>query len=217
MLETAEDSGIFYNEKELTDYLRSTKDWQGFESALNELEKDLTIRGVRSEVIAERETVIGGAPTPEGSPATAALRAQPGRASGGQSLPEISGQWFPELRDPVKSRGITKTKDIRVAQIPGQIAKRMRGMDFKNFDDFRETFWKMVANDPVLRQGWTLRNLQRMENGLAPFVAPSERVGGGSNAVYQLNHKQAIKNAGEVYNLDNIEVVSPRLHGEIGD
>lgn len=93
----------------------------------------------------------------------------------------------------------------------------MRGMDFKNFDDFRETFWRMVAQDPVLKQGWTPGNLQRMENGLAPFVARSERAGGGSNAVYQLNHKQAIKSSGDIYNFDNIEVVSPRFHGAIGD
>lgn len=169
------------------------------------------------------EAAKQGAPTdrPEGArggEATTVLRSRPGRATGGENLPDIRGQWFPEVRDPAKGRGIPGTKDVRIAQIPGQIARKLRRIgDFKNFADFRETFWKLVASDPTLSKGWSPRNLARMRDGRAPFVNPSQAVGGRSNAVYQLNHKQALKNAGDVYNLDNIEVVTPLMHGEIGD
>lgn len=153
-----------------------------------------------------------------GTEATSVLRSRPGRATGGENLPDVRGQWFPEIRDPVTGRGIPGTMDIRIAQIPGQIARKLRRIgDFKNFADFRETFWKLVASDPILSKGWSPRNLARMRNGRPPFVHTSQAVGGRSNAVYQLNHKQALKNEGDVYNLDNIEIVTPLLHGAIGD
>lgn len=60
-------------------------------------------------------------------------------------------------------------------------------------------------------------NLARRQEGRAPFVNPSQAVGGRSNAVYQLNHKQALKNEGDVYDLDNLEIVTSLMHGEIGD
>jgi Domain of unknown function (DUF4157) len=218
MLETAENSRIVYDAEKLTNYLRSKNSWEELEQAVEELEKDLAKkREILGEFGEAGKRIGGDRVTPEGRTATAAQRALPGTATGGEKLPDVTDQWFPEVRDPVKAQAIAGTKDIRVAQIPGQIARKLRKMTFKNFDEFRETFWKLIANDPVLKKGWSASNLSRMQEGLAPAVAPAERVGGGANAVYQLNHKQAIKNAGDVYNLDNIEVVGPRFHGEIGD
>jgi hypothetical protein len=217
MLETAEKSGIVYSEKKLTDFLRSKDSWKDFEGALDDLEKDLLKkREVLGEFGEAGKQIGGDRVTPEGRPATTTVRSQSGKAAGGEQLPEISGQWFPEVRSS-GGTSVPGTRDVRVAQIPGQIARKMRGMDFKSFDDFRESFWKMVSKDPMLKQGWLPKNLARMEEGLAPFVGRGQSTGGGSNAVYQLNHKQAIKNAGDVYNLDNIEVVSPRFHEAIGD
>jgi hypothetical protein len=218
MLQDAETAGITWNEKRLTDFLRSKQDWKELEDGLDQLERDLTTkRGVFGEFGEAGKQIGGDKVTPQGRPATTALRAQPGKASGGDQLPEVAGNWFSDVRGAAAG-----TRDIRVTQIPGQLVKKLRAMDFRNFDDFRESFWKLVAGDPVLKQGWSPTNLGRMQQGLAPFTGRShlgrpEAVGGGSNAVYQLNHKLAIKNSGEVYNLDNIEVVSPRFHGEIGD
>jgi hypothetical protein len=172
---------------------------------------------VHGELGQAGKQIGGDRSTPAGRPATSTARAQPGTTKGGDNLPEINGQWFPEIRDATKGQGVTGTKDIRIAQIPGQIAKRIRNMSFKNFDEFRETVWKMVAADPVLKQGWSAQNLKRMQDGLAPRVPSSQKTGGGSNAVYQINHKQAIKNAGDVYDLDNLEVVGPAFHVEIGE
>jgi len=218
LLEAAEDSGIYYTEKQLTDFLRSKKSWKEFEDGLDDLDKSLLrAREVHGELGLAGKQIGGDRFTPEGRPATTAARAQPGTVTGGNDLPEINGQWFSEIRDAAKETGVKGTKDIRIAQIPGQIAKKIRNMSFKNFDDFREIFWKMVAADPILKQGWSARNLKRMQDGLAPRVPSSQKTGGGANAVYQINHKQAIKNAGDVYNLDNLEVVGPRFHAEIGD
>ena len=218
MLETAERSGLVWEEETLTDFLRGGKDWKGFEAGLDEMERQLLRKREVLGEFGEAGRQIGGDRfTPEGRPATTALRAQPGQATGGAKLPDVTDQWFPEVRSPAKSAAIAGTKDVRVAQIPGQIARKLRSMSFKNFDDFRETFWRLVAQDPALKKGWSPQNLARMNDGLAPMVSRVERTGGRANAVYQLNHKQAIKNAGDVYNLDNIEVVTPRFHGAIGD
>lgn len=218
LLESAEDAGIFLERKRLTDFLRGKASWRELESGIDELEAGLaSAREVQGEFgqagkLAGRDRV-----TPQGRPSTAASRAQAGVANGGADLPEVSSQWFPEARNAGSGMPIPGTRDTRIAQIPAQIARRLRGMDFRNFDDFRETFWRMVARDPVLGQGWTPRNLRRMEQGLAPFAPSAERVGGGSNSVYQLNHKHAIKNGGDVYNLDNIEIVGPATHQRVGD
>jgi hypothetical protein len=153
----------------------------------------------------------------DGQPNTAAIRNQPGVVTGGEGLPFINDQWFPKVRDAATTRSIADTKDIRVAQIPGQIARTLRNIGvFENFKDFRMVFWMLVAADPVLSKGWSLANLARMRNGHAPMAHSSQQTGGGSNRVYQLNHKQALENGGGLYDLDNIEVVGPRFHGEIG-
>ena len=79
----------------------------------------------------------------------------------------------------------------------------------------------MVAEDGQLNQGWSAQNLARMRAGRPPFAGEiagvKQATGGGSNAVLQLNHIRAIKNAGEVFDLDNIEIVTPLVHGRLGD
>jgi|GEM_PF-3189712 hypothetical protein len=45
----------------------------------------------------------------------------------------------------------------------------------------------------------------------------SQATGGGSNAVLQLNHIRTLENAGGVYDLGNIEVVTLWFHHRIGD
>lgn len=136
------------------------------------------------------------------TPSAIRLRNSPGVASGGESLITFGEHWLQEGK---------------VGLFPKQIADRMRGMHFNNFGEFRKTFWILVASDPALKRGWTPRNLSRMRNGWAPFVSQAERVGGGSNRVWQLDHKLAIKNGGEVYDFGNLQIVSPKFHGEVGE
>lgn len=217
LLDSAEDAGIAFDEKKLTDFLRSKQTRAELEGALKALDDDLKIkRGVVGEFDDASRLEGRGHETPADRERTTVLRNRPGRASGGEKLPEITGNWFSDVTG---SKGV---RDIRIAQVPGQIAKKMRAIDhFDSFEDFRQTFWKLVSQDPVLNKGWNPSNLKLMQDGRPPRVGVShlgvyEGTGGGSNAVYQLNHRLALKDAGDVYNLDNIEIVTPRTHSAVG-
>ncbi|WP_225931314.1 hypothetical protein [Leptolyngbya sp. 7M] len=131
------------------------------------------------------------------------LRRQPGTATGGENLPDVTGRWFQDQQS-------------RIARVPGQIARDMQGMHFDNFGQFREAFWRRVAADPNLSAGWRPDNLENMRQGRAPGAPSAERTGGGGNAVYQLDHLTPIELSGGVYDLDNIQVVAPRTHVELG-
>lgn len=99
-------------------------------------------------------------------------------------------------------------------------------MHFDNFRQFRETFWKLVAQDPYLGvpqseqnpNGWfsSYEDLDRMLKGSAPRADLSQHTGSGSNAVYQLDHSHDLQYGGELYDLDSIRVVTPRFHQEYG-
>jgi hypothetical protein len=135
--------------------------------------------------------------------ATSRIREQPGMATGGQRLPEITGAW------------LQGTQGRRISMFPGQIAQRMRDMQFRNWQDFTNTFWRMVAEDSTLSAGFSKANLARMRRGFAPFVVKAEATGGGVNAVYQLNHIYGLEHGGPVFDLDNLEIVTPKLHAEL--
>lgn len=221
MLEEAENAGIFFNDKQITTFLRSKTTPKEVDEALTEMKKALDrAKGVRGEMGEAGAQIGGDRTTPAGRDATSVIRSRPGTATGGEKLPEVTGQWFPPVRG-TKGRSLPGSKDIRIAQIPGQIARQLRGKDFKNFADFRQRFWKLVAADPVLKQGWSPQNLKQMQNGSPPGVGKShlgrsEQTGGGSNAVYNLDHKQRLEDGGGLYDLDNIQVVSPKIHVELG-
>ncbi|MDQ8195653.1 RHS repeat-associated core domain-containing protein [Coraliomargarita sp. SDUM461004] len=122
-----------------------------------------------------------------------------GAASHGGSLPTIQpGQRW--LRG---SQG-------NAARVPNQIAERLAGREFSNFNQLREAFWREVAADPVLSQQFSSANLARMQRGRAPFAITEQQVGG--RAVYELDHLQEIQNAGNVYDLDNIIIRTPLNH-----
>ena len=80
-----------------------------------------------------------------------------------------------------------------------------------------DVFYDGVAADPVLGTGWSPSSLTLMRQGQPPRISRAAgAVGGGSNATIQLNHIQALEHGGGVYDLDNIEIVTPRMHGLLG-
>lgn len=87
--------------------------------------------------------------------------------------------------------------------------------NLKNFDQFREAFWKAAAADANLASQFSKANLARMEQGLASYVKKSQQLGGQRS--YVLHHKTPIQYGGAVYDLNNLIVVTPRLHKEILD
>ncbi len=139
------------------------------------------------------------------SPAKAAtLRNSAGTVSGGESLPTITStsRWF-------------KGTSGSLAEIPGQVAAVLRGKSFKNFDEFREVFWKAVAANADLATHFGTANLTRMQKGLAPIAPASQHH--GKIISYTLHHRNPIHNGGEVYSLDNLLIVSPKYHQSILD
>lgn len=99
------------------------------------------------------------------------------------------------------------------APIPGQIADKLRGREFGNFDTFRRAFWLEVGKDPKLSKQFNSRNLSFLNKGFSPFVPSKEKVGGREK--YELHHVQPIKDAGSVYDISNLRVLTPKRHIEI--
>jgi len=96
--------------------------------------------------------------------------------------------------------------------IPTDVANSLRGREFKNFDSFRATFWKAVAESA---SGGELieQNVGRMRKGKAPRVRKADRVGGRKS--YEIHHLEKISKGGGVYDLDNLRVNTPRNHIDI--
>lgn len=96
--------------------------------------------------------------------------------------------------------------------IPTDVANSLRGREFKNFDSFRATFWKTVAEST---SGGELieQNVGRMRKGKAPRVRKADRVGGRKS--YEIHHLEKISKGGGVYDLDNLRVNTPRNHIDI--
>lgn len=99
------------------------------------------------------------------------------------------------------------------APVPSQIADKLRGREFANFDAFRNAFWREVSKDPALSKQFDLGSLATMKKGRAPYVRKTERAGKRVKA--ELHHLDMIKDGGRVYDVDNLGVVTPKRHVEI--
>ncbi|WP_196299378.1 S-type pyocin domain-containing protein, partial [Yersinia thracica] len=99
------------------------------------------------------------------------------------------------------------------APIPAQIADQLRGRWFSRFDKFREAFWVAVGHDPELAGQFNIVNKVEMINYRAPYPPAIEKVGGRKK--YEIHHIKFIRNGGEVYNVDNLRVMTPKLHVSI--
>ena len=97
--------------------------------------------------------------------------------------------------------------------VPAQIAQRLAGRQFKNFDAFQDAFWREVAADSQLSKGVTADDLVAMHQGNAPLADKMQAL--GKRRVYELHHATPIHDGGEVYDVDNIVVVTPRYHKEV--
>lgn len=96
------------------------------------------------------------------------------------------------------------------ATFPKQIADRMFGRHYNNFDEFRADVWKEVAKDPILSKEFNPQNLKRMAEGKAPFARQSAQV--GERKTFELDHNNEIRDNGLVYDFENIIIRTPRNH-----
>lgn len=115
--------------------------------------------------------------------------------------------------EPVPSRWLEAAAQGEGAAIPSQIADKLRGKEFKSFRVFRETFWKTVFNDGKLADLFNATRLNEMKKGKAPIVRFSDTT--GARVKYELHHKVGLAEGGDLYNADNINIVTPKAHVEI--
>lgn len=104
------------------------------------------------------------------------------------------------------------SKDLG-APVPSQIADRLRGREFSNFDSFREAFWLEVANDEELLAQFGSRNQKTIKAGRAPFARIKDQVGKRNR--FEIHHVEEIGNGGSVYSVNNMRVLTPSRHIDI--
>jgi hypothetical protein len=95
--------------------------------------------------------------------------------------------------------------------VPLEVAKMMEGKTFNSFDQFRNEFWKSMASSKYAGE-FKASDLARMSKGNAPITLLEQSV--GKRVTYELHHKTPISQGGAVYDLSNIQIVTPRFHIE---
>jgi hypothetical protein len=123
-------------------------------------------------------------------------RSEPGVSSGTGQL--VSGNWMGTASMP------------KGAPIPAQIADKLRGRRFSTFKNFRSEFWKAVSNDELLNGQFTKLRQMDMKQGLAPAAFPQDQV--GKRIKYEIHHIIPIGEGGEVYDMDNLQIMTPKSH-----
>ncbi len=99
------------------------------------------------------------------------------------------------------------------APIPTRIADQLRGKSFSSFDAFRKALWKAVVADSELSSQFIPDNIERMQNGNAPKARYRERA--GSKSSFELHHVELVSEGGQVYDIDNLRVNTPKNHIDI--
>ncbi|WP_043198001.1 S-type pyocin domain-containing protein [Pseudomonas putida] len=99
------------------------------------------------------------------------------------------------------------------AAIPTQIADVLRDREFRDFDAFRSTFWKAVAETSELSSQFNIVNRNLMSKGHAPKARDQDHYKG--HATFILHHVIPISENGAVYDIDNLRVVTPAAHNSI--
>jgi len=126
-------------------------------------------------------------------------RKKPGTATGKGK--KVGDKW---LNDAGKDNGVP---------IPEQVANKLRGKKFNNFDEFRKEFWKQVSKTPELAKQFIKRNIERMAEGKAPKTPKDGKV--GKRTSFDIHHEDPIDNGGGVYDMDNLRIVTPKRHIDI--
>ncbi|MBC8952496.1 HNH endonuclease signature motif containing protein [Xenorhabdus sp. PB62.4] len=98
--------------------------------------------------------------------------------------------------------------------IPKEVANKLRGKKFSSFNKFRQAIWTEVGKVPKLMSQIKSKNNKKViSNGRSPFARKKDQVGGRKRL--ELHHVEEIQHGGEVYNVDNLRVVTPKNHIKI--
>ncbi|WP_413734794.1 S-type pyocin domain-containing protein [Sodalis sp. RH21] len=98
------------------------------------------------------------------------------------------------------------------APIPEQIADKLRDKRFNSFGAFRKAFWLEIGKNPDLVSQFSEFNVDAIERGAAPLSIKAEQV--GKRRKFELHHIEQIGKSGEVYNVDNLNILTPKRHIE---
>ncbi len=71
---------------------------------------------------------------------------------------------------PVSGDWLSAASQGEGAPIPSQIADKLRGRKFANFDAFRKAFWTEVGKSPELSRQFKVQNQTNLKGGKSPFV-----------------------------------------------
>lgn len=125
-------------------------------------------------------------------------RNTPGVATASGKLKPASGRWLDAA---------TPTP------IPAQVAADLVGREFKTFHEMRAAIWRSIVSKPELTQHFGASSLGNMRRNFAAFAPREFQVGRGPfNQRFNLHHIDPVENGGAVYDLSNLQIVSPKVH-----
>lgn len=103
------------------------------------------------------------------------------------------------------------------APIPAHIADKLRGRNYRKFDELRGDIWSEISKDPDLLSQFSPVNQDIISESGSPLSPKAGWYEGPKEVVkkFQIHHVKPIKDGGAVYDIDNLRVVTPRLHDEI--
>lgn len=127
--------------------------------------------------------------------------------------PDVTPDADVDLPIPQASRPWLRGSHGNAGRVPAFVRDSLAGRSFNSWEEFRGEFWVAASNDPSLMSQFSQSNQRLMSRGYAPFVHSSQTFGGRSR--YELHHVVPRSRGGEVYDLDNIVVVTPRYHREV--
>jgi len=129
------------------------------------------------------------------------LRVTPGVAAASGPLTRASGAWL-NAAEP--------------AAIPAQVAEKLAGQKFNTFADLRAAVWRTIGEDAELSKGFGASSIGNMRAGNAPFAPRAFQINASdAGRRFNLHHIRAVESGGDVYDLSNIQIVSPKIHSEI--
>ncbi|KAK4051416.1 hypothetical protein OIV83_002900 [Microbotryomycetes sp. JL201] len=126
---------------------------------------------------------------------------------GSKGIATISNELF-------DSPALVRGTHANAGLVPLEIGQRLEGRQFSSFDAFRRAFWTEVANSKYAHDLGPL-SLHDMQKGLAPLAREAQHHGG--RRTFELHHMTPIHDGGNVYDLSNIAIVTPRYHVDVLD
>nr|WP_288410501.1 hypothetical protein [uncultured Herbaspirillum sp.] len=100
--------------------------------------------------------------------------------------------------------------------IPAQVGEALAGQSFNTFGNLRQAIWEQIGSNPELNSGFSRANLAKMNDGLAAS-APADWLTetGAFGDSFNIHHANPIELGGAVYDLSNLQIVSPKVHFDI--